>query len=143
MGVIANEAPELYLGIVAHVPFVDTLTTMLDESIPLTTGEFAEWGNPTEKPFYDYILSYSPYDQVTTKDYPHMFITAGLHDSQVPYFEPAKWVAKLRDQKTDDHRLLFDIDMTTGHGGASGRYQRYKTDALEYAFVLDILNIGE
>jgi len=143
MGVIANEAPELYLGIVAHVPFVDTVTTMLDETIPLTTGEFAEWGNPKEKPFYDYILSYSPYDQVTTQDYPHMFITAGLHDSQVQYFEPAKWVAKLRDQKTDNHRLLFDIDMTTGHGGASGRYERYKTDALEYAFVLDILDIGE
>ncbi|MFT7244121.1 MAG: oligopeptidase B [Candidatus Azotimanducaceae bacterium] len=143
MGVIANEAPDLYLGIVAHVPFVDTLTTMLDESIPLTTGEFAEWGNPAEKPFYDYILSYSPYDQVTAKDYPHMFITTGLHDSQVQYFEPAKWVAKLRDQKTDEHRLLFDIDMTTGHGGASGRYQRYKTDALEYAFVLDILDIAE
>lgn len=143
MGVIANEASELYLGIVAHVPFVDTLTTMLDESIPLTTGEFAEWGNPAEKPFYDYILAYSPYDQVSQKDYPHMFITAGLHDSQVQYFEPAKWVAKLRDQKTDDHRLLFDVDMTTGHGGASSRYQRYKTDALEYAFVLDILDIGE
>ncbi|MGK0339460.1 MAG: oligopeptidase B, partial [Candidatus Azotimanducaceae bacterium] len=121
MGVIANEAPELYLAIVAHVPFVDTVTTMLDESIPLTTGEFAEWGNPAEKPFYDYILSYSPYDQVTAKDYPHMFVTAGLHDSQVQYFEPAKWVAKLRDQKTDDHRLLFNVDMTTGHGGATGR----------------------
>jgi len=143
MGVIANEAPELYLAIVAHVPFVDIVTTMLDESIPLTTGEFAEWGNPAEKSFYDYILSYSPYDQVTAKDYPHMFITAGLRDSQVQYFEPAKWVAKLRDQKTDDHRLLFNIDMTTGHGGASGRYERYKTDALEYAFVLDILDIGE
>ncbi|MFT4800103.1 MAG: oligopeptidase B, partial [Candidatus Azotimanducaceae bacterium] len=143
MGVIANEAPELYLAIVAHVPFVDTVTTMLDESIPLTTGEFAEWGNPAEKPFYDYILSYSPYDQVTAKDYPHMFVTAGLHDSQVQYFEPAKWVAKLRDQKTDDHRLLFNVDMTTGHGGATGRYERYKTEALEYAFVLDILDIGE
>jgi oligopeptidase B len=143
MGVIANEAPELYLGIVAHVPFVDVLTTMLDESIPLTTGEFSEWGNPVQKPVFDYLLSYSPYDQVGARDYPHMFVTAGLHDSQVQYYEPAKWVAKLRDYKTDEHKLLLDIDMTTGHGGASGRYARYRTDALEFAFVLDILGIAQ
>lgn len=140
MGVVANEAPELYLGIVAHVPFVDALTTMLDESIPLTTGEFLEWGNPKDKPYYDYILSYSPYDQLKAQDYPHMLVTAGYHDSQVQYFEPAKWVAKLRDMKTDDNLLLLKTDMTTGHGGASGRFERFKADALEYAFVLKIIN---
>lgn len=140
MGVIANEAPEDYLGIIAHVPFVDVITTMLDESIPLTTGEFMEWGNPNDREYYDYMLSYSPYDQVAAQDYPHMFITAGLHDSQVQYFEPAKWVAKLREMKTDDNLLLFDVDMTTGHSGASGRFERFQADALEYTFVLEILN---
>lgn len=143
MGVIANEAPDLYLGIVAHVPFVDAVTTMLDQSIPLTTGEFLEWGNPTLKKYYDYILSYSPYDQVRHQDYPHMLVTAGLYDSQVQYFEPAKWVAKLREYKTDDRLLLLHTDMTTGHGGASGRYEQFKADSLEYSFVLDILDIDQ
>lgn len=143
MGVIANEAPQLYLGVIAHVPFVDVVTTMLDESIPLTTGEFSEWGNPKEQAAYEYMLSYSPYDQLQPQNYPNMFVTAGLHDSQVQYYEPAKWVAKLRDIKTDNNKLLLDVDMTTGHGGASGRYARYKTDALEYAFVLDILGIAQ
>jgi oligopeptidase B len=139
MGVIANEAPEKYLGIIAHVPFVDVVTTMLDESIPLTVGEFSEWGNPQELDYYKYMLSYSPYDQVTAQDYPNMLVTTGLHDSQVQYFEPLKWVSRLRRLKTDNHRLLLDINMDSGHGGASGRYTRYQTDAREYAFVLDLL----
>ena len=143
MGTIANEAPELYQGIIAQVPFVDLVTTMLDESIPLTTGEFSEWGNPTVKAEYDYMMSYSPYDQIKAQDYPNLFVTTGLHDSQVQYYEPVKWVAKLRDNKTDDNLLLIDIDMTTGHGGASGRYARYKADALEYAFILNILGIDQ
>jgi oligopeptidase B len=143
MGVVANEAPELYLGIIAQVPFVDLVTTMLDESIPLTTGEFAEWGNPKNQDYYDYMLSYSPYDQIKAQNYPNLFVTTGLHDSQVQYYEPVKWVAKLREYKTDENLLLVDIDMTTGHGGASGRYARYKTDALEYAFILNILGAGE
>ena len=143
MGVIANEAPADYLGIIAHVPFVDVVTTMLDESIPLTTGEFMEWGNPKDQTFYEYMLSYSPYDQVSRQDYPHMFVTAGLHDSQVQYFEPAKWVARLRELKTDDNLLLLDVDMTTGHSGASGRFERFQADALEYAFVMEILGIDQ
>ncbi len=143
MGVVANEAPELYAGIVAHVPFVDALTTMLDESIPLTTGEFSEWGNPAERAYYDYILSYSPYDQIKQQSYPNMLVTTGLYDSQVQYFEPAKWVAKLRQHKTDDHKLLLQVDMSTGHSGASGRYERFRADALEYAFVLDTLGIAQ
>ncbi len=140
MGVIANEAPEKYLGIVAHVPFVDVVSTMLDESIPLTTGEFTEWGDPKVEDYYHYMLSYSPYDQIKEQSYPHMFVTTGLHDSQVQYFEPVKWVSKLRQQKQDNNRLLLDINMDTGHGGASGRYERYRTDALEYAFILDVLD---
>tara|TARA_B100001971_G_C18252538_1_gene579420 strand:- start:1148 stop:3262 length:2115 start_codon:yes stop_codon:yes gene_type:complete len=143
MGVIANEAPELYKGIIAHVPFVDVVTTMLDESIPLTTGEFDEWGDPKIKKYYDYMLSYSPYDQVKAQDYPNMFVTTGLYDSQVQYFEPVKWVAKLRDMKTDDNLLLMDINMDTGHGGASGRYEHYRVDALEDAFMLDLLGISQ
>lgn len=143
MGVVANEAPELYLGVIAHVPFVDALTTMLDESIPLTTGEFSEWGNPAEREYFDYMLSYSPYDQVKAQRYPHLLVTTGLHDSQVQYFEPAKWVAKLRELKTDDNLLLLHVDMKTGHGGASGRYERFRADALEYAFVLNILGIAQ
>jgi oligopeptidase B len=143
MGVIANEAPELCKGIIAHVPFVDVVTTMLDESIPLTTGEFDEWGDPKIKKYYDYMLSYSPYDQVKAQDYPNMFVTTGLYDSQVQYFEPVKWVAKLRDMKTDDNLLLMDINMDTGHGGASGRYEHYRVDALEDAFMLDLLGISQ
>ncbi|MBD3649089.1 MAG: S9 family peptidase, partial [Pseudomonadales bacterium] len=142
MGVVANEAPDLYLAIIAHVPFVDLVTTMLDETIPLTTGEFHEWGNPAQKEYYEYMLSYSPYDQVSAQEYPHMFVTTGLYDSQVQYFEPVKWVSKLRKFKLGDNRLLIDIDMDTGHGGASGRYERYRTDALEYAFILDVLEDG-
>jgi oligopeptidase B len=143
MGVVANEAPELYNGIIAHVPFVDVITTMLDESIPLTTGEFDEWGNPKDKLYYDYMLSYSPYDQVKAQHYPNMFVTTGLWDSQVQYFEPVKWVAKLRDMKLDNNLVLLDINMDAGHGGASGRYKRYRTTALEFAFVLDLLEIEE
>lgn len=136
MGAVINQAPELYRGIVAQVPFVDVVTTMLDESIPLTTGEYDEWGNPNDKTFYDYILQYSPYDQVKAQDYPHMLVTTGLHDSQVQYWEPAKWVAKLRDVKTSDNQLLMYTDMDSGHGGKSGRFKAYEDIALEYAFVL-------
>jgi oligopeptidase B len=141
MGAIANMAPELYLGISAHVPFVDVVTTMSDDSIPLTTGEYTEWGNPANKDEFDYILSYSPYDQVSAQDYPHMLVTTGLHDSQVQYFEPMKWVAKLRDYKTNDNLLLFQTDMEAGHGGASGRFKRFESTALEYAFVFYLAGI--
>lgn len=141
MGVVANEAPSLYRGIIAHVPFVDVMTTMLDETIPLTTGEYSEWGDPREPDYYDYMLSYSPYDQVSAQDYPHMLVTTGLWDSQVQYFEPVKWVQKLRDLKTDDNLLLLHIDMETGHSGASARYERYRVDALEYAFILHVLEL--
>ncbi len=143
MGAVVNLRPELWKGIVAAVPFVDVVTTMLDESIPLTTGEFDEWGNPKNKEFYDYILSYSPYDNVEKKDYPAMLVTTGLHDSQVQYWEPAKWVAKLREMKTDDNELFLFTEMEAGHGGASGRFERYKTISLEYAFILDLLGISE
>ena len=139
MGVVANEAPELYKGIIADVPFVDVITTMLDESIPLTTGEFNEWGDPKNKQYYDYMLSYSPYDQVKAQHYPNMLVTTGLYDSQVQYFEPVKWVSRLRRLKLDDNLLLIDIDMESGHGGASGRYERHRLDALEYAFILGLL----
>lgn len=138
MGAIINMSPELYNGIVAAVPFVDVITTMLDDSIPLTTGEYDEWGNPNEKEYYDYMKSYSPYDQVTAKGYPNMLVTTGLHDSQVQYFEPAKWVAKLREVKTDKNLLLFDINMDAGHGGSSGRFESLKEVAKEYAFLLDL-----
>ncbi len=139
MGVVVNEAPNLFKGVVASVPFVDVVTTMLDESIPLTTGEYDEWGNPNEKEFYDYMLSYSPYDNVTKQDYPAMLVTTGLHDSQVQYWEPAKWVAKLRDKKTDGHGLFLWTNMDFGHGGASGRFEAYKEIAMEYAFMLLLL----
>lgn len=137
MGAVANMAPDDYDGIVAHVPFVDVVTTMLDESIPLTTNEFDEWGNPAEPAFYDYMLGYSPYDNVAAMDYPSLFVTTGLWDSQVQYWEPAKWVARLRHLKTDNNPLLFRIDMQAGHGGQSGRFQKLEQRALEYAFVLD------
>ena len=136
MGAVINQAPELYNGVVAAVPFVDVVTTMLDTSIPLTTGEFDEWGNPQIPDQYDYMLSYSPYDQVTAQAYPNLLVTTGLYDSQVQYFEPAKWVARLRDRKTDDNLLLLYTDMESGHGGASGRYQQYADTALRYAFLL-------
>lgn len=141
MGVIANLRPDLYKGIIAQVPFVDVVTTMLDESIPLTTGEFDEWGNPKDSVFYEYMLSYSPYDQVKAQDYPAMLVTTGLHDSQVQYWEPAKWVAKLRDMKTDEHVLLLYTNMDTGHGGASGRFEALKEYAMEYAFMFQQLGI--
>lgn len=135
MGAVVNMEPELFKGVIAAVPFVDVVTTMLDESIPLTTGEYDEWGNPNDKVYYDYMLSYSPYDNVAAQDYPNMLVTTGLHDSQVQYWEPAKWVAKLRDMKTDDNLLLMYCNMETGHGGASGRFERYKETAMEYAFI--------
>lgn len=139
MGAVANMAGEKYRGMVAHVPFVDVVTTMLDESIPLTTNEFDEWGNPKQKTFYDYMLAYSPYDQVQKKAYPAMLVTTGLHDSQVQYFEPAKWVAKLRTMKTDSQPLLFKINMEAGHGGKSGRFERLHETAEEYSFILSLL----
>lgn len=143
MGAIANMNGMLFRGIVAAVPFVDVVTTMLDETIPLTTSEFREWGNPKEKEAYDYMKSYSPYDQVEAKDYPAMLITTGLFDSQVQYWEPAKWVAKLRELKTDNNSLIMDCDMETGHGGASGRFKRYRRTALTYAFILDQIGVYE
>ena len=143
MGAIVNMRSDLFKGVVADVPFVDVITTMMDASIPLTTGEYDEWGNPESKEYYDYMLSYSPYDQVKAQDYCNILITTGLHDSQVQYFEPAKWVAKLRALKTNDNRLLLKIEMEAGHGGASGRYKRYKEYAFMYAFVLDLAGINK
>lgn len=140
MGAISNMRPDLYKGIIAAVPFVDVVTTMLDESIPLTTGEFDEWGNPKDKTYYDYMLSYSPYDQVKAQPYPNMLITTGFHDSQVQYWEPAKWVARLRTQNTSDNLILLHTNMDFGHGGASGRFQAFKDIAMEYAFMLMLLN---
>jgi len=139
MGVLANEAPQHYQAIVAHVPFVDVVTTMLDASIPLTTNEYDEWGNPENTEFYNYMLSYSPYDNVRKGEYPHMLVTSGLHDSQVQYWEPTKWVARLRERKTDENLLLLHTNMEAGHGGASGRFQRLKEVAMEYAFILKVL----
>jgi oligopeptidase B len=136
VGAVANMAPEKYAGIVAHVPFVDVVTTMLDESIPLTTNEFDEWGNPEEPAYYHYMLSYSPYDNVSAQAYPTMLVTTGLWDSQVQYWEPLKWVARLRDLKTDDRPLLLHVNMEAGHGGQSGRFRRLRQAAMEYAFVL-------
>ena len=143
MGAILNMRPDLYKGVVAAVPWVDVVTTMLDASIPLTTSEYDEWGNPEDKEYYDYMLSYSPYDQVKAMDYPNILVTTGYWDSQVQYWEPAKWVAKLRDMKTDDNLLVFHINMEAGHGGVSGRFRRYKEIALEYAFMLDMVGIKE
>ncbi len=136
MGAIINMNPELYNGVIAAVPFVDVISTMLDDSIPLTTGEYDEWGNPNDKEYYDYIKSYSPYDQVEAKEYPNMLVTTGLHDSQVQYWEPAKWVAKLRELKTDNNLLFLHTNMEAGHGGASGRFNSLKETAEEYAFFL-------
>jgi oligopeptidase B len=141
MGAILNLRPDLFRVVIANVPFVDVVTTMLDSSIPLTTAEYDEWGNPNIREYYDYMLSYSPYDQVKAAAYPAILVTTGLHDSQVQYFEPAKWVAKLRDMKTDDHLLLLKTDMEAGHGGASGRFERYRLIALEYAFLFDQMGI--
>lgn len=143
MGAVSNMAPELFNGMIAAVPFVDVISTMLDESIPLTTNEFDEWGNPKNLESYQYMLSYSPYDQVKEQEYPNMLVTTGLFDSQVQYWEPAKWVAKLRDKKTDDNLLLLHTNMEAGHGGASGRFKRYKDRALNYAFLLMLEGIQE
>ena len=141
MGAVVNMAPELFKGAVADVPFVDVITTMLDADIPLTTSEYYEWGDPNETDYYDYILSYSPYDHVEAKEYPHLLVTAGLHDSQVQYWEPAKWVAKLRALKKDDNLLLLKTNMGAGHGGPSGRFRRHRETALSYAFMFDLMGI--
>jgi oligopeptidase B len=141
MGAVVNMRPDLFKGIIAGVPWVDVVTTMLDDSIPLTTSEFDEWGDPKNEEYYWYMLSYSPYDNVEAKDYPAMLVTTGLHDSQVQYFEPAKWVAKLRALKTDDNIILLHVNMEAGHGGVSGRFRRFKETAMEYAFMLDLVGI--
>lgn len=141
MGAVANMAPQDYRVIIAQVPFVDVVTTMLDESIPLTTNEFNEWGNPKDPKYYAYMLSYSPYDNVARKAYPAMFVSTGLWDSQVQYYEPTKWVARLRDRKTDNNPLVFRINMEAGHGGKSGRFQRYRDTAEFYAFMLSELGV--
>ena len=141
MGAVVNMAPSLFRGIIAAVPWVDVVTTMLDDTIPLTTAEFDEWGDPRKKEYYEYMISYSPYDNVAPGDYPAMLVTAGLHDSQVQYWEPAKWVARLRDMKTDDHLLLLHINLESGHSGASGRFEYYREVALEYTFLLQLAGI--
>jgi oligopeptidase B len=143
MGAVVNMRPDLYKGVVAKVPFVDVVTTMLDDEIPLTTGEFDEWGNPDVAESYMYMLEYSPYDQVKPQAYPNMLVTTGLHDSQVQYWEPAKWVAKLREMKTDDNKLLLRTNMETGHGGTTGRFKVYREIAQEYAFILDLAGITQ
>lgn len=141
MGAVVNMAPELYHGVIAQVPFVDVITTMLDDTIPLTTGEYDEWGNPNDKEYYDYMKSYSPYDNVKAQNYPNMYVSTGLHDSQVQYWEPAKWVAKLRTLKTDNNLLFLDTNMDAGHGGASGRFEALKELAKEFSFLLDLEGI--
>ncbi len=141
IGVVVNIAPQLYNGVIAAVPFVDVITTMQDDSIPLTTGEYDEWGNPNDPEYYNYMLQYSPYDNVKVQDYPNMLVTTGLHDSQVQYWEPAKWVAKLREMKLDENLLLLHTNLDTGHGGASGRFESLKEVAEEYAFLLDLEGI--
>ena len=143
MGAVANLAPEQYNGIISHVAFVDVVTTMLDESIPLTSSEWDEWGDPREPEAYEYMLSYSPYDRLEAKDYPHMLLTTGLHDSQVQYWEPAKYVAKLRALKTDENRLILQTNLEAGHGGATGRFKQHRETALDYAFLLDLEGITE
>ncbi len=143
MGAITNMRPDLYKGVIAGVPFVDVINTMMDETIPLTTFEWREWGNPNIQEQYEYMLSYSPYDQVEKKNYPNLLVTTGLHDSQVQYWEPAKWVAKLRDMKTDDNLLLLYINMDAGHGGSSGRFRAIKDEAMRQAFMLDLIGITE
>ena len=143
VGAVINMRPDLFKGAIASVPFVDVVTTMMDKDIPLTTGEYDEWGNPADPEYYQYILSYSPYDNIKAMDYPHLLITSGLHDSQVQYWEPTKWAAKLRDMKTDDHKLLLHTNMDAGHSGASGRFRQYKEVALEYAFLLDLVGLAE
>lgn len=143
MGAVVNMEPELYDGVIADVPFVDVVTTMLDDSIPLTTFEYDEWGNPNDKGFYDYMLAYSPYDNVDALPYPNLLVTTGLHDSQVQYWEPAKWVARLRVKRKGDNLLLLKTNMEAGHGGASGRFDRFKDVALRHAFLLKLAGIPE
>jgi oligopeptidase B len=143
MGAVVNMRPDLYKGVVAKVPFVDVITTMLDKDIPLTTGEFDEWGNPENPESYMYMLEYSPYDQVKPQNYPNMLVTTGLHDSQVQYWEPAKWVAKLREMKTDNNKLLLRTNMETGHGGTTGRFKIYKELSQEYAFIVDLAGVTQ
>jgi oligopeptidase B len=143
MGAVLNMAPEYYNGVLAAVPFVDVVTTMLDAEIPLTSSEWDEWGDPREKEFYEYMLSYSPYDNVAKKNYPNILVTTGLHDSQVQYWEPAKWVAKLRANKTDNNLLLLKTNMSAGHGGKTGRFQRIEDTSLYYAFFIGLEGIRE
>ena len=143
MGAVTNMRPELFEIVIAKVPFVDVVNTMLDASIPLTVIEYDEWGNPNEKKFYDYIKSYSPYDNIEAKEYPHILVTAGLNDPRVHYWEPAKWTAKLRTLKTGDNQLLLKTEMGAGHGGPSGRYDYLKETAFEYAFIFDLLGIDK
>ncbi|MFM7104865.1 MAG: prolyl oligopeptidase family serine peptidase, partial [Flavobacteriales bacterium] len=143
MGAVTNMRPDLWRGVVSAVPFVDVITTMLDETIPLTTFEFDEWGNPKNKEYYDYMKSYSPYDNIEKKEYPNILVTTGYWDSQVQYWEPAKYVAKLREYKTDNNKLLFWCNMDAGHGGKSGRFEALKEVALEYAFMLDLSGIDQ
>ena len=143
MGAVVNMTPELFKGVISAVPFVDVLTTMSDPSIPLTSNEYDEWGNPANEEEYRYIKSYSPYDNIDTRDYPNILVTTGLYDSQVQYWEPAKWVARLRDRKTDSNRLLLHTNMEAGHGGASGRFRRHRETALQYTFLLDMLGMYE
>ena len=142
MGAVTNMRPDLFHAVVAHVPFVDVVNTMLDSSIPLTVTEYEEWGNPNDKVYYDYMRTYSPYDNVEAKDYPNLLIIAGLNDSRVQYWEPAKWTAKLRALKTDDNLLLLKTEMGSGHGGPSGRYDYLKEITFEYAFILDVLALA-
>ena len=142
MGAITNMEPTMWNGVIAQVPFVDVISTMLDESIPVTTRDFDEWRNPKDKVYYDYMKSYSPYDNIEKKDYPNLLITTGYWDSQVQYWEPAKWIAKLREYKTDDNQLMMHCNMEVGHGGASGRFKRYKEVAMIYAFMLQLEGIN-
>jgi oligopeptidase B len=143
IGAVVNMAPELWKGAIAAVPFVDVVTTMLDASIPLTSNEWDEWGNPVEKKYYDYMLSYSPYDQVKNQAYPNILVTSGFFDSQVQYWEPLKWIAKLRDHWQGDNDLYLHMNMDAGHGGKSGRFRRYREVALEYAFLFDLAGVEE
>ena len=141
MGAVVNDSGNLFNGIIAGVPFVDVVNTMLDDTIPLTTGEYDEWGNPNIKKYFDYMLSYSPYDNVTKKDYPNILITSGYSDSQVQYWEPLKWIAKLRDYKTDSNLLLLDMNMDAGHSGTTGRFKYFKKVALKYSFLFKLEDI--
>ena len=143
MGAVLNLEPMLFNGVISAVPFVDVMTTMLDESIPLTTLEYDEWGNPNNKDYYDYMLSYSPYDNIINGTYTNILVTTGLHDSQVQYWEPAKWIAKIRDFRTNDNLLLLNCNMDVGHGGSSGRFESLKEVALEYAFLFKLENINK